>query len=147
MHKTIFELVLMLPAEIIRCNESLAQEQHRFGGYLCVCGSTQSADLPPIMIVEVGHPTKHERRFNLCQEKAKRLLAHPEHLSSWQSRCTEQSQYGGAIRTPDYVLALAGLIEEADEAILVNAACALGLLNRSTAGAIASYSNNELITA
>jgi hypothetical protein len=145
----ILALIEAIPAYIAKCNEALSVENQRFGGYLCVYGSAQSPDQPPIMILRIGEiiEEKLTRCFDLCQEKARRLLAHPEHLSSWQSRVERQNQYGGAIRIRGCVLAFSGHIEKADEAILVNAACALGMLNHSTAGAIASFSKNELITA
>lgn len=143
-----FEFAQVLLSSIAKCNESLPEVDHRFGGYLCVYDSTQLPGQPPMMILRIGEPDENKltRSFSLCQEKAGRLLANPTHLSSWQTRDVQQGRYGGAIRTKDHVLAFSGHIETADEAVLVNAACALGWLERSTAGAIASFSNNELIT-
>lgn len=148
MDEMLFALAREIPAYIKKCNEALPAEDHRFGGYLCVYHSTQLPGQPPLLIMSIGDPPaeKISRYFELCQEKAARLLANPTDLSSWQSRDVEKCQYGGGIRTRDHVLAFSGHIEKADEAVLVNAACTLGWMESSTAGAIASFSDNKLIT-
>jgi hypothetical protein len=148
--RLISDLITLLSGEIGKCNERLPFDDQRNGGYLCVFHNFNKPqeEIVPLAIVRIGIPTqgKEQKYFDLCLEKARRLISHPEHLSSWQSRDIEKERYGGAIRTPNFILAFSGLKEEADEAILVNGAVKLEMLAGSTAGAIASFSQNELIS-
>lgn len=153
MIQLILDLVGILGSHLVKCNERLPLDEQRNGGYLCVFHNFNGAggreeNLIPLVIMRIGIPIqdKEEKYFLLCQEKARRLMANPEHLSSWQSRNVEEERYGGAIRTPNYILAFSGLTEKADEAILVNAALELEMLDISSASAIASHSGNELIS-
>ncbi|MFA5000906.1 MAG: hypothetical protein WC531_01615 [Candidatus Paceibacterota bacterium] len=149
LRKLLFDLVTELLREITNCNRRLSQGDQRFGGYLCVFRDSPDQDkLVPILVIRVGGPTigKEAKYFNLCQEKALRLMAHQNHLSSWQTREVERELCGGAIRTKDFIISFSGLTEKADEAILVNAAFKLGMLSGSTAEAIASHSENQLIS-
>ena len=90
----------------------------RSGFYACVAdGGTGEI----LMLYSFG--TIPEEKFwkylSFCQEKAKRLAAHPEHLSSWQSRNPDNSQYGGAIRVGRFILSCSGLPELGDEAVML----------------------------
>ena len=136
-----------LVKQIADCNSRLPEDKRRYGGYLCVFGADQDPTEPPLAVIRVGDPIKERvgKYFEFCQEKTRRLLAHPEHLSSWQTRDVDKEQYGGAIRASDFVLGFSGHTELGDEAILVNACITLGMLSGSTAAAIASFSGNELI--
>ncbi|MFA6476106.1 MAG: hypothetical protein WCV68_01675 [Candidatus Paceibacterota bacterium] len=141
------DLLPELLKQIADCNSRLPADQRRYGGYLSVFAADQDQSEPPLAVIRVGDPTKEKmgKYYDLCLEKGRRLLAHPGHLSSWQSRNVAKEQYGGAMCTPDFVLGFSGHTELGDEAILVNACFAVGMLPGSTAAAIASYSLNNLI--
>ncbi|MFH0874169.1 MAG: hypothetical protein V1846_05025 [Candidatus Komeilibacteria bacterium] len=52
-------------------------------------------------------------------EKSARLLTHPDHVSSWQSRRPRFDEYGGAIRTEKGLLSFSGLREDLDHTLMV----------------------------
>ena len=57
-----------------------------------------------------------------CQEKAKRLVQHPDHKSSWESRNPEAGQWGGAISVSAFgslIFSMSGFPELGDEAIML----------------------------
>lgn len=150
----ILALAARLPNLIARCNSQLDEKDRRFGGYLCVF--RRILGLPngeiryeeaPFLIIRVGNPSegKWEKYLRFAIEKAVRLISHPDHISSWQSRNEDAEQYGGAIRTPDYVLAFSGHTEKADEAILAMGAFEEGLLAGETVQEIGDLSSNALI--
>lgn len=148
MMKLILEgLVPELLRQITICNERLQETDRRNGGYLCVFDADQEATEPPLAIIRVGEPVVERagKYFELCQEKARRLLNNPDHLSSWQTRDLENSQYGGAIRAIGCVLGFSGCVELVDEAILVNGGFFQGLVDGGTATKISHISHNELI--
>ncbi len=90
------------------------------GGYLCVA----SLDGYILGILGLGKISKlkADKYFGLCQEKAKRLAANPDHLSSWQTRDESKNQFGGAIRTNYVILSFSGFPELLDEAYVLHLA-------------------------
>jgi hypothetical protein len=85
------------------------------GGYLCITDEGGT----PILITRVGegNPEKNNARLEFCQEKARRLAAHPEHMLSSQSRDKERQMYGGAVRgtIKKLIVSFSGLPERVDE--------------------------------
>ncbi|QQG42499.1 MAG: hypothetical protein HYW15_03265 [Candidatus Giovannonibacteria bacterium] len=75
----------------------------------------------PQLIVPIGNISeeKAEKYLSFCQEKAKRLAQHAEHLSSWESRCPDQNRWGGAVRVGDFIFSMSGFPELGDEAIML----------------------------
>lgn len=109
----------LLPELFAEMNSSLPEESRSLGGYFCLTGVWQPET--PILIMQVGEQPEASRirSFGFCQEKAQRLLAHPDHVSSWQSRNEAAQSYGGAIRCGDYAFSFSGLPELADEAMML----------------------------
>ena len=117
--------------------------ESRTGGYFCLADGLNGI---PYIILRVGDvpEEKAEKYFSLCQEKARRLTKHLDHMSSWQSRVPDQEKWGGAVRMHDSILSFSGLPELGDEAIMLGTRC---LMDRSWSGqqvanAIAVYSKN-----
>ena len=72
-----------------------------------------------------------------AEEKALRLMRHPEHVASRQSRDPEQKRWGGAIRAGHYIYSLSGLPEMLDEAAMIYLCFLAGQLAFSECGPIA----------
>ena len=148
MRKLVDEFVSSIEREIPRLNEQLPDTDKRGGGYLCVTkvrgGIPEDA---PLCIVRLGEPAKEKisKYFEFSLEKASRLSDHRDHVSSWQSRDPENSRWGGAIRAEDYILSFSGLVELADEAVLVNSAFKLGMITGEACSRIKEASGNDLI--
>jgi len=139
----------LVQAEIVEVNKYLPASEQRRGGFLCVLPNIPYyAEPVPLMIAMVGKPTasKERKYLELCQEKAIRLMANEKHLSSWQTRHLDHQQYGGAIRAGDFIFGFSGLIELADEAVLLMMALEIGLLSKEEVVAIAQISGNNLIS-
>jgi len=148
LRRLIDKLIVSIEREILRLNELLPPGEKRGGGYLCI--TKMKGDIPedaPFLIIQVGAPTREKvlKYLEFSQEKALRLSAHPDHISSWQSRDYESNRYGGAIRAEGYILSFSGLTELADEAVLVNTAFRLGLISGGRCFEIAKVSGNNLI--
>jgi hypothetical protein len=117
----------------------------RKGGCFCIA-DIQTGQ--PYLVVSIGKVAEEKlgKYFLLCQEKARRLAEHPEHLSSWQSRDERMDRFGGAIRTKRYILSFSGLPQKLDEASMLAVAGRFGLMNRGEIEAIAAVSENEYWT-
>jgi len=110
------------------------------------------------MVVElsVAQPEKADKYFRLCQEKARRLFAHATkgHFSSWQTRNTENGQYGGGVAAPSdsggveagkgMVGAISGLVEHGDETVTLVIWMVFRWLVLGDAEKIIAHSGNEL---
>lgn len=94
--------------------------------------------------IDDNPPEKVEGRCFNSQEKGKRIFDRRE-FSSWQSRDVDhatQKKYGGAIRTPDFILSFSGLPELADETLCCIVAVRMGWISKSAARELLGYSNN-----
>ncbi len=85
----------------------------------------------PLKILKIGtFRAKEQERYCLacCLEKGRRLQAHPDHISSFQTRAllTKPPQFGGAVRGRDIILSCAGLPESKDELAMVRAGLIIG---------------------
>ncbi|MDD5342350.1 MAG: hypothetical protein PHI73_03365 [Patescibacteria group bacterium] len=87
--------------------------------------------------------------FDFAQEKTMRLLGHPDHISSWQSRSPDLRLWGGGIVCPNVrlIVALSGLTEAGDEALAVTLAYKMNWLSNTQAGAITTISGNRVTPA
>jgi hypothetical protein len=132
---------------LVDINSGLPHCDRRSGGYLCVFSKDAKVDDPPLALFTLGltETKKAGERFELCQEKARRLISNPRHLSSWQSRDPEEGRKGGAIRANDYIFSFDGLTEEGDEALVLAIANALKLMSGDDMNEIARISSNSLI--
>lgn len=90
------------------------------GGCFCLADAKTGVLFPgePVLVGRVPRE-KVERYSTLCQEKAARLAAHPEHESSWESRDPNADQWGGAVRIGGLILSISGLPELGDEAVML----------------------------
>ena len=110
-------------SEFLDVNGSLPEYERRAGGYFCL--STVCYSNAPLRVMMVGDPPadKRAKYFELCIEKANRLIANglgpQQHKLSWQSRNEAYDQWGGAVRWGDYVFSFSGLPELADEALML----------------------------
>jgi hypothetical protein len=102
---------------------------NRQGGYLCVATSMGI----PLLVCRIGEPdeTKADKYLALCQEKARRLGANPDHDLSYQTRDPDNGQWGGAVRGHGYIVSFSGLPERLDEVL---SAMVLFLRNRLPQG-------------
>ena len=120
--------------------------QGRTGGYFCLANAETGL---PLLVLPLGQVPleKAEKYLRLCQEKAKRLAEHLEHLSSWESRNPDKEQWGGAVRVGNLIFSFSGLPEMGDEAVMLAVAGShyVGTKDVSeTLSTIASRSQNEL---
>ncbi len=133
------------------------------GGYLTVIDLEAKQ---PALIIPISEmpEEKMEKYFRLSQEKAFRLLAHPEHMSSFQSQHPELDEWPGAIRAEeeesikaeraeqteqdgvfradDVILSFSGLYGLCDEAVCLAVAVKMRWLSGDRAASIAALSRN-----
>lgn len=121
----------------------------REGGYFCIYHSVDGPDHPPLvscLIGNVGTTDDRLRYSKSATEEALRLMNHPEHLSSWQSRDKNSERYGGAVLTSTgLIFSFSGLTEHADEATMAIAARSIGILPKTDMRNIAKFSKNKLL--
>lgn len=120
--------------------------RNRRWGYLRICKRQRDASLQVIFFAPIGtvNPARAARYRQLAMEKILRLLSHPEHQSSWQSRNSRLDRWGGAVVIGDFYLSFSGLPQErADEAIVLLLARGLGIADRGQAETIARLSRNN----
>ena len=118
----------------------------RSGGYFCLA---DAETVLPLLIMAVGQvPVEKAGKYlSFCQEKAKRLAEHPDHLSSWESRNPEKEQWGGAVRVGEFIFSFSGLPEMGDEAVMLAVADSHYVDTKdvtATLNKIAERSNNGL---
>lgn len=101
-------------------NSQLSDENRRPGGIFSVFLDKPSR--APLLVLTVRNPLpeKGKQSFDFSLEKGRRLIEHPDHLSSWQSRDPDNSKWGGAIRVGEFILSFSGLPELVDEALMLN---------------------------
>ena len=134
------------------CKLPLTPENLARGGYLMVFRQKKltTGDCELIMMVAAGDfiDWKIVDYLKSSYEKARRLIRHPNHLSSWQSRDKKEKKLGGAIRTTDYTLSFEGnsttFSEKGCEAISLVIAIKLKMMNYDDAVAIAELSKNHI---
>lgn len=89
---------------------------NRTGGYLYFCDA-EGRQLLHKMLGEPD-PAKWAKYREYSREKADRLLRHPEHVLSAQSRNPDEKQYGGALRLASgHILSFSGFSEIDDQHI------------------------------
>ncbi len=104
------------------------------------------------LIIKIGECSADKAR-KMCAsslENAQRLVAHPEHKTSWQSRDPEKDQGGGAIRIScedgkTYIFSFSGLTEHAEhvgEALMAYVAFHTGYINATDLRELMIISNN-----
>ncbi len=128
-------------AQALRLFRNEPKWQGRSGAYFCVSDATTGIAFftvliggLPIDMADVG--------LVFCQEKARRLASHPDHVASWESRDENTKQYGGAIRCGNYILSLSGLPELGDEAVMLAVADAFLKIKKNLRDTIAAQSKN-----
>ena len=93
-----------------------------------------------------GKPEVIQLHHDYAREQVRRLartMFEDGHRSSWQSRCLDLSQRGGAISTTRYILAQSSdLPEAANEACMLSLAVCLRLLSQPEAEEIAKITRN-----
>lgn len=131
----ILDLFLKLPDDMTK---------GRKGGYFSVFDGIYN---PPLAIVRIGEPDINfaEDYFKFSPEKAIRLKNLTEHLSSWQSRNPNRKEWGGAIKSPDFILSFSGLPELADEAVVLLIAYGFGWINYNQLWEIVRISDNPYV--
>ena len=119
-------------------------EPEKQGGYL-----TAIQIYPRIISLQcqigVVHPEKRDEYRGLSMKGASRLLAHPTHASSWQSRDHANKRWGGAIRSNNWVFSLSGPPEKMAEAVVTAVSYHLQLIIIRDVDFIASLSDNPSI--
>ncbi len=110
--------------EYIKLPEELTNRSDRKGGYLTVL-NTQINRIEAIRLFGELPKEKAVKCIKISQEKANRLyqkifVENLNHLTSWESRDPDNTQYGGAVYNPyciynNYILSFSGLPEIGDE--------------------------------
>lgn len=111
------------------------------GGILRLFHEPSNAMVLTVSLGSIELDKKYKYR-SLSLEKCQRLMAHSDHVSSWQSRDPRGGLWGGAIRAQQWVIGFSGLPELLDEAVVTAAAYQLNQLTLAEAGIIADNSSN-----
>ncbi len=124
------------------------QNPEKVSGYLTVRRASDGLIMTISAFGEMP-PEKVAKYQEKSLEKSDRLLAHPDHISSWQSRHPEEGQWGGAIRatSADRVISFSGLPELIDEALVLVLAFVTGLINSDEFKTAVLKSNNQFAEA
>lgn len=118
----------------------------RQGGYFTI---VDRAIEQVLLVSRIGQIKTEEANNYLLfsQEKARRLMLSPDHISSWQSRDPKNDKWGGAIKTPEFILSFSGLPELGDEAVMLLTAWDLNWLKSAEVLLIAEKSSNHFVKA
>lgn len=121
-------------------------ETGRAGGHFCLANERAQ----PVMIHRVEFtpfpPGWAIRTLDLCQEKVQRLLNHPEHRTSWESRDETKNRFPGAISINGGFISFSGLPPDCDEALVVRLSVLFSALGPTSALHIAELTGNTRIT-
>jgi hypothetical protein len=127
---------------IIRLVNSEGQE--RTGAYLCVI-DRETHQLILHALIGDGPPDKVSKWREFSAEKCVRLLGHPEHETSFDSRSPDDNRWGGAVLGTDYAFGLSGLKELDDEAAMFHLAVMLNQRDgQATLSVISEERNPQL---
>ncbi len=97
----------------------LEADRWRKGGWLHALSPSGEVVLHKRLGV-IDLPEEDVRHEQLSIEQAERLQAHPEHLTSWQSRDPQRGRFGGAFRTADHwIFSFSGLPERWNEGLVL----------------------------
>lgn len=114
----------------------------------CVIQIEQMAEPSGSINLVAGTVGRHEDRLlELVGEKIGRVRQHnlsDGHLTSGQSRDPQRVQLGGAVIARRLIIGIAGLTEEANEAMALCIAQLIGALDNESAAAIAAMRQNHL---
>lgn len=112
---------------------------------------TDGTPLLDELLVGQPDPAKLSKYIEFAtQEKPDRLLEHPTHILSWQSRNPDANQWGGAIILPmgvthSIVIAFSGFPEMVDEAFCLALAVQMKWVSITAANEIAAISSNQAL--
>lgn len=140
-------LVLAAARDALRYVVEHADTGGRAGGYFGLFPKERFGKIAPAEVFKtIGNikPGKRALAKKRAQEKPRRLITHPGHVSSYQSRNEKRDRWGGAIATRDYYLSFSGLPELCDEALTLIVGRTLGMLSDRQARRIAGISKNGL---
>lgn len=112
------------------------------GGFLRIW-DRRTGELLYLLPIGIIAPEKVSSYLFFSEEKGRRVLFHPRHISSWQTRMYEQELYGGAIGTDNLVFAFSGLPEKGDEAVCLSGSLELGFIDTNFAEYVCKISGNE----
>ena len=87
-------------------------------------------------------PAKVRDYSNFSHEKGTRLLRHPTHFLSWESRDETQKRYQGAIRADRYVISVSGYPAPIDEAYGAGLCHVHGVISPEESARLMAISSN-----
>lgn len=138
-----------LPRAIWAANQILSQmissghlPNEKKGCYLSIVDpNTQHPVLQGCLIGRVPADRSIDyRRFSL--EKPLRILDHPDHVTSWQSRDFDKKEYGGGARSPHWAYGCSGLPEKDDELLILALIYYLSEMSEDEVMSAATHSDN-----
>lgn len=123
------------------------EDPKRQGGYLVI---RQKHGGTPVLIERIGkcRTANVNLYHNLALEKGERLSntrLTSEHVSSYQSRDTQNNEWGGAIIAGDFIVSFSGLKELFDEAVVLALALRLNWLSHGEISLITEVSGNTFV--
>lgn len=124
----------------------LEEDIDKSSGYFTIAGAENNR---PLLVVSIGSIPKRktEEYLFFSIENSQRLAEMRDlnnHCSSWQSRDEESKYWGGAVSlNQSFIFSFSGLLELADEAVMLGAAWRLGLISREYAEKVAGISDNQ----
>jgi len=143
--KDVARVIRLVGMNYTRVAEKFGGNKHF--GCLALHGQTDLR-YPLSCTVPFGLMPEETRCFELAPEKVARLVRHPLHVSSFQSRAVNLVRYGGAIRLPKATSQFIGYMgwsahpELVDEAFMLVSAVMAGLMTYESGEEIAAISKN-----
>ena len=143
MHPSLISQFLEKTTQVVVAARHLHTDKDKKGGCLCITDHFGRKHIT-VSIGEVFAIEKAQKYWELCQEKATRLVSNPRHVSSWQSQNESEGKYAGAVRVRDLILSFSGFPALWDEACMlaVGHNIGLSLINREAVEHIRHLSDN-----
>lgn len=126
-------LITILQKEIAKYLDYLKNHElnskHRAGGYLTVFKGISKEPILRVFLGEEEDESRVSKTYELSEEKCLRLMKHPSHTTSYQSRDEDKARYGGSVRfdfptstdegVVSYFVGFSGCPEDEDEAAVI----------------------------
>lgn len=144
-----FSKILEVASQIVAASVKVPGNEtpERQGGYLVIRDKHNGT---PLLIERIGKcPVSNVKRYHgLALEKSERLSntrLTGGHISSYQSRDTQNDKWGGAIIAGDLIVSFSGLKELFDEAVVLALALRMDWLGFQEVARVTEISGNRFV--
>ncbi|MBX4195957.1 hypothetical protein KW796_03360 [Candidatus Parcubacteria bacterium] len=121
----------------------------RKGAVFSVFDSKSPLPERPVLQAVVGYipPADLDEKYGYSEEKGRRLLSHPEHMTSRESRDEALDQWTGAVRGESLICSISGFPEKVDEALMLAVLVDMQFLSSDDALKIADTNQEDIYRA